>query len=143
MFRIEAPTPIPPTVTPTATATNTPTVTPTVSPTGGAPTATLLQNAYCRKGPSTDYDILATLFQGLYVPIVGRNQDSTWWQVQVPDSQTQCWLAGDVVQTSGDLSGVPVVEPPPLGCWVQPQQGPKKCEAPCPENAQPGGACEP
>ncbi len=121
------------------TATATPGITPTASP----PTATLLQNANCRRGAGTDYSVVTNLPKGLIVPIVGRNPEKTWWQVQVPGGQTQCWVAGENVETSGDLSKVPIVEAEPLGCWVKQQQGPDKCVAPCPEGAQPGGACEP
>jgi parallel beta-helix repeat protein len=117
--------------------------TPTQTPTSSKPAATLLQNANCRRGPGAGYDIVTNLPQGLNVPIVGRNQDQSWWQVQVPGTQTQCWLAGGNVQTSGDLNGVPLVEPPPLGCWVKPAQGPNKCVVPCPQGAKPGGACTP
>ena len=114
-----------------------PDVTPTV------PMATLLQNANCRRGPSIDYESLTTLFKGLEVPIDGRNADKSWWWVRIPNSVNHCWLAKENVQTSGDTSKVPIVEAEPLGCWVKQQQGPDKCVAPCPQGAQPGGACEP
>jgi parallel beta-helix repeat protein len=147
IFRIETPTPIPPTatatVTPTPTSTLSTTVTPTLTATPSTPTATLLQNAYCLHGPAEGYDSVTTLFQGIQVPIEGRNQDGTWWYVLPPNSQIRCWVAGTLVRTSGNVNGLPVVEAAPLGCWVQPQQGPKKCVAPCPEGAKPGGACEP
>jgi parallel beta-helix repeat protein len=139
MFRIAAPTPAPP----TATATVAPTPTPTVTQTPAIPTATLLQNAYCMRGPgATGYESLTTLFQGVQVPIEGRNQDGTWWYVRAPNSQARCWVAGTMVQTSGNVNGVPVVEAPPA-CWVYQKDQSKKCVSPCPEGAQPGGACKP
>ncbi len=113
------------------------------SPGSGTPTAKLLHNAYCRSGPSIEYRSLTTLFQGLEVPIDGRNADNSWWWVRIPNSLNHCWLAKENVETSGDTSKVPIVEAEPLGCWVKQQQGPDKCVAPCPQGAQPGGACEP
>jgi hypothetical protein len=129
----------PPMFTPTVTIAAAPTATGTQS----VPTATLRQTSYCRTGPSTDYHSITNLPQGSTVAVVGRNQDGSWWQVQVPGTQTRCWVAGGNVETSGNLSQVPIVEAPPLGCWVKPQQGPEQCIAPCPEGAKPGGACEP
>jgi parallel beta-helix repeat protein len=122
---------------------DTPTVTLTTTPTNSTPTATLLQNGACRRGPGTENDSVTTIPAGSNVPIVGRNQDSSWWQVQVPGTQTQCWLADENVETSGDTSQVPVVEVEPPACWVKQQQGPDKCVAPCPQGAQPGGVCTP
>ena len=77
------------------------------------------------------------------MPIDGRNADSSWWWVRIPNSVNHCWLYNENVETSGDTSKVPVVEADPLGCWVKQPQGPDKCVAPCPQGAQPGGACEP
>ncbi len=143
MFQIASPHPVQPaateTVAPDATATATQTVTPTLS----APTATLRQNGICRRGPGTEYDAVTTIPNGSNVPIVGRNQNSSWWQVQVPGTQTQCWLADENVETSGDTNQVPVVEVEPFACWVKQNQGPDKCVAPCPQGAQPGGSCTP
>jgi hypothetical protein len=108
------------------------------------PTATLLQNAYCLHGPAVGYGSVTILYQGVQVPIEGRNQDGTWWYVLPPKSQIHCWVGGSMVQTSGNVNGVPVVKPPPLGCWVyKPNQQKNVCTVPCPEGAKPGGACEP
>jgi hypothetical protein len=114
------------------------------SPGSGTPIAKLLRNANCRRGPSIDYESLTTLFQGLEVPIDGRNTDNSWWWVRIPNSLNHCWLGGEMVQTAGDLSKVPIVEAEPLGCWVQGPNDPSaKCTVPCPQGAKPGGACEP
>jgi len=113
-------------------------------PLQNTPTATLLQNAYCLRGPGEGYDNLTILSQGVQVPIDGRNADGTWWWVRIPNSQFHCWVGGSMVQTSGNVNGLPIAEAPPLGCWVQgPNDNIAKCIAPCPQGAQPGGACEP
>lgn len=62
---------------PTATATSTttitptvdPTVTPTITPTASIPTATLLQNTNCRRGPGLDYEVFTYLPQGTALSI--------------------------------------------------------------------------
>jgi hypothetical protein len=150
IFRIAAPMPVRPTATSTPESVWTAfdeepdlNITPKPELPGDELIATLLHNANCRRGPGTEYDIVTNLPQGLTAPIVGRNPDSSWWQVQVPGTQTRCWVSGENVETSGDTGGVPIVEPPPLGCWVDQPQEPDKCIAPCPQGAKPGGACEP
>jgi CSLREA domain-containing protein len=148
MFQIAAPqaTPLAETETtaPNANATSTATASPTQTLSPSGPTATLRQNANCRRGPGTEYDSVTNLPQGLTAPITGRNPDSSWWQVQVPGTQTRCWLAGENVDTSGDTGQVPIVEPEAIGCWVyDPNQQKNVCTVPCPEGAQPGGACTP
>jgi hypothetical protein len=143
MFRIAASRQEPNIASPTFTPTVAAMATPTQSPSPSTPTATLRQAANCRRGPGTEYDTVTSLPQGLTAPITGRNPERTWWQVQVPGTQTRCWLAGENVDTSGDMSLVPIVAPEAIGCWVKQPQGPDKCVAPCPPNAQPGGACTP
>jgi CSLREA domain-containing protein len=142
IFRIATSVPIRSTATATTTVTFTPTATLTPTETQSTPTATLRQTANCRRGAGTDYDIVTKLRDGLIVPIVGRNPDSSWWQVQVPGTQVRCWLAGENVETSGDLSKVPVVESEALGCWVW-TGNKNECKVPCPEGADSGKACEP
>jgi hypothetical protein len=112
------------------------------APSSGPPTARLLRNSNCRSGPSIEYRSLTTLFQGLEVPIDGRNLDSSWWWVRIPNSTNHCWLAKENVLTSGNTGKVPIVEAEALGCWVW-TGNKNECKVPCPEGAQPGGACEP
>ncbi len=137
------------TPTPTATAPRKPETGITPEPEPTLPTATLLQNAYCLRGPGTAYDSLAVLLQGVRVEIDGRNAEGTWWYVRVPNSPTRCWVGSRMVITSGDVINLPVIEAPPLGCWVY-QQGSVThksdqtvCVVPCPAGAKPGGVCEP
>ncbi len=112
------------------------------APTSGAPTAKLLNNANCRRGPNVGFDSITVMFQGLTVPIDGRNADSSWWWVRIPNSANHCWLAKENVETSGDLSKVPIVESEALGCWVW-TGNKNECKSPCPEGADPQNACEP
>ena len=106
--------------------------------------ATLTANANCRRGATLDHEIVTFLRAGQTVPIVGQNEDGSWWLVQVPGTGIRCWVGGSNVQPSGDLTAVPFVESPILGCWVQgPNDKRPRCAAPCPAGAKPGGVCEP
>ncbi len=133
----------------------------TLTPTWVAdqPQATAKQNANCRYGPGTAYDIADTLFAGKTAPIVGRNEQSTWWQVRGPTFGSLCWVSKVTVDVSGSTEGVPIgvaPAPPTLtrephkpqnqpkqGCYVYDASGAQVCTVPCPANAQPGGACTP
>jgi hypothetical protein len=112
---------------------------------------TAVQNANCRAGPSSLYDVLTSVLRGVRMPIVGRNQESTWWAVQAPGLIAHCWLWGQSLEFEGDPSLAPILEAPPLpsptpaqACWVwNPQTQQNACTSPCPPNAQPGGPCTP
>jgi len=81
-----------------------------------APVVHLTVTANCRSGPGMDYPVLDILDQGVSVPVVGRNQESSWWQVASPNLQLDCWLSGNVIELSGEAADVPVVTvaPPPV-----------------------------
>ena len=97
-----APADIPPTATADVTATpSTPMVTP------------IDQNVNCRFGPSVKYFATDALFVDKTVPILGRTNDSSWWQVDGPrNGYAKCFVAASATKTSGDLSNVPVVSAP-------------------------------
>ncbi len=103
-------TPIPSeTITPTPTPTESTTPTPTLGP----PMATADNDANCRFGPGSVYDVIGTLLQGQSAPIVGRNTYSSWWVIEHVGSAGTCWIWDGTVSISGDTSDVPVVVPPP------------------------------
>jgi hypothetical protein len=85
-------------------------------PTSSVPMAVIDTNSNCRKGPSTQYDPHFTILkEGQKAEISGRNQNNSWWYVQIPNSPGQyCWVFGDNVHVEGDTSGVQVVTPPPI-----------------------------
>jgi len=92
-----------------ATATFVPTATPRL-----AIAAPLDQPVNCRYGPSTAYGVVGALELGGQAEIVGKNIDVTWWVVKNPsDPSTYCWLAASVIDASGNLDALPVVEAPP------------------------------
>jgi hypothetical protein len=96
--------PLEPTFTPTITPTDTPSA-PMVTPTTEA--------VNCRFGPGTAYLSIGGLKAGTSVPIIGKNGDGGWWQIQNPNDVTsKCWVAGSATTTSGDVGGVPPVAAP-------------------------------
>ncbi|HSB00083.1 MAG TPA: sigma-70 family RNA polymerase sigma factor [Anaerolineales bacterium] len=104
------------TLAPTGTSTLqvTATLTLTPIPVITEPTGEFTQNANCRKGPGTAYDVVTSLLQGQTVSIDGRNEVSTWWWIALPNGG-HCWVSGVTVDVAGPIDDVPVVPmaPPP------------------------------
>jgi len=63
------------------------------------PTATFIQNANCRAGPGTGYDVVTSYFAGQTVEIVGRNPGG------------KCWVSLSTAQAKGDFDAIPTVMP--------------------------------
>lgn len=95
-------------ITPTPEATPTPTAGPI------APMATGNVDSNCRRGPSTAYQNIGTLFEAHSAPIVGRLADNSWWVIDLEATSENCWVWDELVTVSGDTSGVPVITPPAL-----------------------------
>ena len=90
-----------PTDTPTASATATPTVQPVAQVIPGT-------DAYCRKGPGSDYGQITTLIGGMAYNVIGRNSLNTWWLVQLWDGVT-CWTGAPGTSQVGPVEQVPMV----------------------------------
>ena len=99
-----------PTKTPTPTPTNTPSITPNPTPSGPQVVAAAVVNV--RAGPGTDYAVVASLPPEVPLPIIGRNEASSWWQIEGPDGNSG-WVADSVVTASQAVS-IPLTAPPPL-----------------------------
>jgi len=89
------------------------------------PTVTVLQTANCRFGPDLIYPIATSFVQGRVLVILGRSEVGAWWQVAYDGTPGRCWLAGNVVEPSGDLSSVPTVFDPPTPTPTEPPPQPK------------------
>jgi hypothetical protein len=85
------------------------------------------EDANCRQGPSTQFNIATHLTQGEVVPITGRLAQGDWWQVQPPDLQIPCWIAESVAEIYGDLTNVPVAIPPALPTPTPTEEPPQGC----------------
>lgn len=97
--------------TPTPEPTNTPipdTPTPQV-----APQIILSKNSNCRVGPNERYNVVDQIASDKIMPVIGRNEDSTWWQI-VNDTGRECWIISENAVANTDFSGLPIGEPPPL-----------------------------
>lgn len=68
--------------------------------------------ANCRTGPGTVYDRVTSFTPNTFLPITGRNTDSSWWYVQTGPSNN-CWISASTGHVSGSTGSVPVVAAPP------------------------------
>ncbi len=94
-------------------------ITTTISPLQPAATnpQVIVRNATInvRSGPDTAYAVVGSLQQGQRCPIIGRNGDNSWWQIQCLTS-IKGWVFGQLVDTTGNTSPVAVItiaSPPP------------------------------
>ena len=120
------PTPVSCSETPTATL-----VPAGVSPAAAScqqPTGSFTVNANCREGPGTAYDAVDALPAGQSVPIVGRNDDGSWFMVQRP-SGGSCWVSAVTLSVCGDVGSVGVVAAPQLPAAPPPPPEPPPAAA--------------
>jgi LysM repeat protein len=61
-------------------------------------------------GPSTDAEMVGTLSSGESLEIVGRNADSSWWQVSAPEGLA--WVTAGLVTASNVDDQIPIAEAP-------------------------------
>jgi len=74
-----------------------------------------MMNANCRKGPSTQYDVVTSLLTDQIVQVLGYNDDNTlWWYIQLPNSAARCWVSDTTVELSGDKAKVLYYNAPAL-----------------------------
>jgi hypothetical protein len=78
------------------------------------PSLTAEENTTCRTGPSSYHDPVAYLLEGESAQISGRNQDLTWWSVQLPDQDVPCWIADSTVSADCISEDLPYLESPPF-----------------------------
>jgi uncharacterized protein YgiM (DUF1202 family) len=64
-----------------------------------------------RSGPGTSYQVIGALNANAPVQVTGRNQDASWWQIEI-NSGAIGWVASSVVSAS-NTENVPAVEAPP------------------------------
>lgn len=117
----------PPSRTPTASATPTPlpSATPEPSPTTGSVWAAIEQDAVCRAGPGTAYDILGYLSAGQAALTFGVDPAGEWWWIQYPSGTLSCWVSGLLVSFQ---DGPPVL--PALTAAPTNTPTPRSTEAP-------------
>ncbi len=124
-----APTPEPSPAQLLTTETTVPSVTPTarISPTG-TPTASnpgliwavVMQDAACRAGPGTAYEILSILAAGQSALTHGTDLEGNWWWIQAPDGSRICWISNLLVSFAGDPPELPILTPEPTPLELPP-----------------------
>lgn len=74
-------------------------------------TVTANVDANVRNGPGTNYPVVGGLAEGERAPVIGRNADSSWWQINY-EGRT-AWIANSVVTASQQAFSAPVASAPP------------------------------
>ncbi len=83
---------------------------------------TVLADTACLAGPSPEYPVAAELAISEVALVLGLSPDETHWNVLNPlDHKTNCWLPHDLTFFQGDLSSLPLVEPPSLEKITNPE----------------------
>ena len=95
---------------PTVIPMDTPSAIPTITPTPVLPQVESSVTVNVRAGPGTNYPVVSTMPPGVAVEVGGKNESSTWWQVQGYDGSTG-WVSDSVVEAK-NVGSVPVVAAP-------------------------------
>lgn len=83
-----------------------------VSPGSSAASIQLTANSNIniRQRPSTEDPVIGSLSKGEIILANGRNDNSTWFRIQIPDSDSLGWVFGNLVTPTGDPSTLSVVD---------------------------------
>ena len=124
----EQPAPEAPTLTPEA---QDPTPTPVPDTPTPLPIPAIIANdtVNVRGGPGTNYPTVGSLTGGEHAPILGRDSNNVWWQIELGDG-TEGWVYAQIVNTEGDVSGIAVATNIPT-----PPAPPTPAEPPTPTTA--------
>ncbi|MEM7134851.1 MAG: SH3 domain-containing protein [Chloroflexota bacterium] len=98
-----------------------------------------------REGPGTNYNILGQITPGNNYPIVNKNPESTWWQIEVAPGENG-WVIGQLVSAAGDVNTIAVatdIPPPPVIPTPVPQPEPVAEEQPAPAPVVAAGGSPP
>ena len=97
------------------------------------PSASVKEGDYVnvRKGPGFGYDKIGTLDLGQSAPVIGRNADSSWWQIRFAAvTEGVGWVIAELITVNGDTSGLAVAEAPALPTQAPVAQAPTSPPAP-------------
>ena len=85
---------------------------PTASPTPAVPMALIVSGANLRRGPSTVFEPpVGSIAANQEAEIVAVNPGRTWYKIKYFNSEA--WIFGNLVQTTGNLDTLPVDAGPP------------------------------
>jgi uncharacterized protein YkwD len=101
-----------PPATATAAVTN---ILPPDPPVSSTQIVTAVQNANCRSGPSTVFDVQGSLWIGDSASLLGRTEDGQWLLVLPQEGENSCWVFAELVQLAEEveLEHLSVVAAPP------------------------------
>jgi len=68
-------------------------------------------SASCRRGPSPDFQVIATYPAGTTVNLVGKDSANSYWIVQDPTSHDMCWISVQDATPAGSFDTLPEMTP--------------------------------
>lgn len=77
------------------------------------PEVTALTNTTCRQGPTTFNEPVLYLIEGEIAPLLGGNQDFSWWAVLPPSQIDSCWVSGQTVEAHCLPEAPEIIDSPP------------------------------
>jgi uncharacterized protein YraI len=85
-----------------------------------------------RQGPGYAYDKIGVINIGESAPMIGRNDDSSWWQIRFngSDGAGVGWVVATLIQVNGDASAVAIAAAPPAPTAEPVAQAPTAQPAP-------------
>ncbi len=100
----------------------------------GTVVATLLQNINVRGGPGTDYPVVGSGPSGASSTVIGRNEDSSWLQVEFPPGSGELgWIFANLVEVSGNTDEVLIASAPEAPATATPEPPAEPTATPEPE----------
>ncbi len=75
-----------------------------------------------RSGPGTTYQIAGSLATGDTTTANGRNADSSWLRIRIPDSDSLGWVSASLVTPASDVSALTVIDPSSAETPFKPMQ---------------------
>ncbi len=89
-----------------------------------APTVEITSNGgiNVRSGPGTSYQVAGSLAKGDTTTANGRNADSSWLRIQIPDSNSLGWVSASLVTPASDVSALAVIDPSSAETPFKPMQ---------------------
>jgi uncharacterized protein YraI len=74
-------------------------------------TVNVNSGANIRRSPSQNGTIIGSLMRGDTVRVIGRLEDASWLQIQLPTSEGTGWVFADLLALDGDVNTLSVNEP--------------------------------
>ncbi|MFZ6028095.1 MAG: hypothetical protein ACOYYS_10300 [Chloroflexota bacterium] len=96
------------------------------------PQATVQEDAVCRNGPGTVYDVVTAYKTGQVLMLDGRDSAASWLWVLMPSSQRHCWIAAELLAIRCGVDDLPIEKAPPTPAGVPRAPTPTATLSPAP-----------